>query len=344
MEFPGEKLLIRMWASLVDNGIGSLLRPWQIGREGKAQNEIRRQEKIMLAQAEADANDIRAGRKQLMLDGSLKTLRLPTPQVEGKREKPVARPLDLSVGTIIDISKPTIVVEAAKKEINVTKAIIHAEEVLSNDAQTPPEKQVEEDWILSWREHAGRVSTPELQQLWGKILAGEVKSPGSYSLRTLDFLRGLSKEEAEHITKLASFVIEGRIMTNASTYLEQKGITFNFLMEMQVLGILTGVDSMGLTTTFKSATQNDFQRALRSNGKCLVVRNQTIKDLVLNVHILTKVGKELIGLGSFEPDVEYLRQVGIAIIKEHGCTVFLADWKQETEERGMFFNSVEIKP
>ena len=36
------------------------------------------------------------------------------------------------------------------------------------------------------------MSSEELQTLWGRTLAGEIKSPGSYSLRTLDFLKNLS--------------------------------------------------------------------------------------------------------------------------------------------------------
>ncbi|MEW6673943.1 MAG: hypothetical protein AB1427_19795 [Thermodesulfobacteriota bacterium] len=55
MEWPGEQLLIKMWETHSEKGIGSLLRPWQIKREGFAHIELRRAELIALAQAEKDA-------------------------------------------------------------------------------------------------------------------------------------------------------------------------------------------------------------------------------------------------------------------------------------------------
>jgi len=70
MDFPGEKLVIKLWETLAEKGIGSLLSPWQAGREGRARNEVRRHEILMLAQAEMDAADIRSGKKRLLPDGT----------------------------------------------------------------------------------------------------------------------------------------------------------------------------------------------------------------------------------------------------------------------------------
>ena len=52
MKAPGEELVIRLWETLVERGIGGLLRPWQIRREGMARLDVRRQEVLMLAAAE----------------------------------------------------------------------------------------------------------------------------------------------------------------------------------------------------------------------------------------------------------------------------------------------------
>ena len=71
MDFPGEKLVIKLWETLAEKGLGSLLSPWQAGREGRSRNEIRQNEILMLAQAETDAADIRSGKKQLRPDGTL---------------------------------------------------------------------------------------------------------------------------------------------------------------------------------------------------------------------------------------------------------------------------------
>ena len=50
MEFPGEKLIVKLWETLAEKGIGALLTPWQTVREGRARNEVRRLELLLLVQ------------------------------------------------------------------------------------------------------------------------------------------------------------------------------------------------------------------------------------------------------------------------------------------------------
>lgn len=49
MDYPGEKLLTRLWETLAEKGIGSLFAPWQARRMGRAQIETRRDELLALA-------------------------------------------------------------------------------------------------------------------------------------------------------------------------------------------------------------------------------------------------------------------------------------------------------
>ena len=339
MDYPGEKLVIKLWETIAEKGIGSLLTPWQLAREGRARINLRRRELLMLTQAEVDAADIRAGRKYVTADGSL--LALPAASAEPEDLADPETESQLQIGSLVE---RLIRVDAAKtirEEINSTKAVLHAEDVLASDTQTPPDREVDEDWLYRWREHAGRVSTDELQQLWGKILAGEVKSPGSYSLRTLEFLKELSKEEAERITKLAQFVLEGCIVRSANEYLNEHGVSFDLLLEMQNLGVVSGVGGF-LKRQWGSNSPDRFVRVLRSNGKALLVDDeQPDKTIALDAYPLTTIGIQLLGLGSFAPDVDYLRLIGTQI-KNQGFTVALAEWQQTTESEGRFSNPQRI--
>ena len=345
MECPGEKLLIKLWETLTEKGLGSLLLPWQIQREGRAKINVRCEELEKLAQAKVNAADIRAGRKRLESDGSLRLLASPSKSsstltaYQGRVEPTI------DIQYLAEIAVGYKEAQVVRQEINVCKAIIHAEEVLAQDAQTPPERPIEDDWLFTWRDYAGKVSTEELQQLWGKVLAGEVKSPGTYSIRTLEFLRGLSKHEAEQISKLASFVIRGRIVHNdleLKQCFEENCISFDLLLTLQDLGVLSGVGGLGLAMTLKSASTERFLGILQSNGKVLLVEHEDpAKVLTLNVYAMTTIGSQLLGLGSFHPNIDYLRLVGKEIIKK-GFTVKLADWKQLTENQGEYSNAEKI--
>ena len=343
MEVPGEKLIIKLWETLAEKGIGSLLTPWQIKREGRARNEVRREELLTIAQVELEVADIRAGRKRFDLPGSVRlisgtTVGPATAHVDdADRVEPTLDFQAIARRALSDSSA-----DAVRSEINTSKAVIFAEDILSNDSQIPPERPIDEDWLYTWRDFAGKVSTEDLQRLWGGILAGEVKSPGSFSIRTLNFLRELSKSEAEQISQLVRYVVEGRIIKSQSQYLENHGMHLSKLLEMQELGLLSGVESLGLNTQFRTTNPDKFRLPLRSNGKVLVVESDdATKEVKLDVYLLTQVGAQLLTLGSFEPDLEYLRLIGKEIVKQ-GFTVLLSDWKQTSENGGHYFNAEKI--
>jgi hypothetical protein len=67
--------------------------------------------------------------------------------------------------------------DAVRRYVKVAKAVLGALYVLSEDASDPPEKSPNPDWLFRWRDAAAGVSASDLQTLWGKLLAGEVKQP-----------------------------------------------------------------------------------------------------------------------------------------------------------------------
>lgn len=340
MAFPGEALVIKLWETIAEKGIGSLLTPWQTIREGRARNEVRRQELLMLAQAEKDAIDVRAGRKLLRSDGTLMLTSVDQSSAEISIESRTEPTLGLP--DALSAAATSSAVNAARTELNSAKAVIYAEEQLANDPQTPPDREVDEDWLFAWRDYAGKVSTEDLQRLWGSVLAGEVKSPGKYSIRTLEFLKTLSKAEAEVISKIARYAINGGIARGQKQYLDEKGLNFGLLLRMQEMGVVSGVEAVGLTTSYKTVVEGKFIKALLSNGKALIIEHDDpTKVLQLEVYLLTEVGSQILGLGSFEPDLDYLRLVGKQIVGQ-GFTVRLCDWLQVSENEGRYFNEERI--
>ncbi|WP_421258284.1 DUF2806 domain-containing protein [Aeromonas sp. 600886] len=340
MEFPGEKLVIKLWETLAEKGIGSLLTPWQTIREGRARNEVRHQELLMLAQAEKDAADVRAGRKQLRSDGTLMLTSVDQSSTDITIESRIEPTLGLP--NALNAAVTCSAVNAARIELNSAKAVIYAEEQLANDPQTPPDREIDEDWLFAWRDYAGKVSAEDLQRLWGSVLAGEIKSPGRYSIRTLEFLKTLSKPEADVISKIARYAIDGRIARGQKQYLDERGLTFGLLLRLQEMGVVSGVEAVGLNTSYKTVVEGKFIKALLSNGKALIVEHDDpTKVLKLEVYLLTEVGSQILGLGSFEPDLDYLRLVGKQIVSQ-GFTVQLCDWLQVSEYEGRYFNEERI--
>lgn len=128
---------------------------------------------------------------------------------------------------------------------------IAIEEVSKNDEIT--DEKVDEDWVNRFFRYAEDVSNEDLQKIWGKILAGEVRRPNSYSLRTLEFIKNLSSKEAELIFKCFTLVIGTKsradfIFNSAQVKNKNYFLTHEEGLLLMELGILN-VNSMQLGFT-----------------------------------------------------------------------------------------------
>jgi len=316
---PGEKLLIKLWESIVDKGIGAVLKPWQIRREGRATVDVRRDELLMIAQAEIDVADIRAGRKTVKSNGKLLALSSPEQELlcDASNE-----PLQLSHVEVV--AEQNYRAEAIRREISISKAVLHAEKELAEDPQEPPDNSISDDWLFRWRDCAASVSSENLLSLWGKVLAGEVKSPGGFSLRALEFLKNLSQDEAKAIEKISPFVIDKVIYMGKMELLESEGVKFSDVFSLQELGIVSGVDT-SLTMIWPSTQSDRFLIPLTSHGKALIVKHSDASQVIRleKVCQVTSMGRQIFKLGSFQPNEAYLRAIG-TIIKEQGFDVELS--------------------
>jgi len=319
MQMLGEALVIKLWETIAEKGIGALFRPWQMRREGRVAIDLRREELLVLARAERDADEIRRG------DGDTDVVRDPAQSDAPAPARNATEAMHFyDARQLMSAASAVAAVDVIRREINVTRAVLHAEEALENDTQVPPAAKVDDDWLFRWRDCASEISTDELQNLWGRILAGEVRAPGTYSLRTLDFLRNLSQAEAGAIARLSRFVIAGAVFKEAPELLSAEKFGFKDLLQLQQLGVISGVDAIGLKLTMTSNRTDQFSQALMSHGMVLLVGcEDPAKTLTLPVFVVTEIGKQILSLASAEANSDYMRAIG-AHIKTQGFNVQLA--------------------
>lgn len=222
-------------------------------------------------------------------------------------------------------------------EVNVAKALLLAEAALDegDGDQPPPDREVDNDWLYRWRDSASTVSNEELQEMWGRVLAGEVKAPGTFSLRTLEFMKNLSPDEAGLIAQLAPFVIRGQFVfrdkggerVKGAGALEPYGISFDVLAVLDDMGVINFDVTPGVLRLIRIPSSG---LTLLSHDRLLFVVPGAGEDATLELPIyrLTPVGSQVLGLGSFTANESYLRSVGEAI-KEMGFKVSLATHDRE---------------
>ena len=74
-------------------------------------------------------------------------------------------------------------------------------------ADSGEEKTINDDFLNSFEEEARQKSTEEMQLLFGRILAGEIRKPESYSIRTVKILGQLDQNAAILFKKLCSVCV-----------------------------------------------------------------------------------------------------------------------------------------
>lgn len=328
---PGEKLLIRLWETVEKVGIG-FARPWLMRREGQARASVEYMNALAVAQAEEDLKRLQSGEWRYdHLTGKLVEVALPLPVQPLPPSLPASSPNE-PVETNADTprlgsalgyaqrSVQTAMVRHLREEINLESILQRAEGIASDDVSDPPaDRDVDIDWLERWRENAKGVSDADVQQLWAHVLAGEIKNPGRYSLRTLEFLRTISRSDAELIQKLGPFVID-RFIFNDGDILEKNGIPYDSLHDLQVLGIVSGVEALSLTWTANPEGKRQ-NTGFICNEVAVVVPNND-KKIELPCLIVTKMGQEVLSLGKFEAHGAYLKAfVAFLVSKGFTCNI-----------------------
>ncbi len=230
----------------------------------------------------------------------------------------------ISAEHVADIAREISLKDFLRRERNMAEAILVAEEELSDFTGEVTDKEVEEDWIQRWRSLAGEVSAKNLQYLWGQILAGETKTPGQYSLRTLDFLKNLSQNEAKDIESIAPFIIGGRIIKNVVGFPEDFGLSAGTLLYLQAVGVLSSVDSISTNVQWGSNEPDRFEYSFVVGDRAILIKSDAPGAILrLPVIVVTEVGRQVLSLVKLEPNEKYIMAVG-KYIKELGFSVRVA--------------------
>ena len=69
------------------------------------------------------------------------------------------------------------------------------------------ERAINDDWLNGFEEEARQKSTEDMQLLFGRILAGEIEKPGTYSTRTVKILSQLDQNAAALFKNLCSMCV-----------------------------------------------------------------------------------------------------------------------------------------
>ena len=248
---------------------------------------------------------------------------------------------------IVNRTKQRLYTEEIRRQENLEDVFEYADKELSVKATNKASKErVDEDWTLNFVRLAKDVTEDSMKRMWGKLLSGEIMTPGSYSLRMMILLSQLSKHDAEIIRSFLNkgLFSDGRQKAVILKDKDNNGINFSQLLYMMELGLIDSSESLALTYNnegYKTAKRNIlFER----NGIGLSFAFQTEK-MEFPIYRFTNIGRELLLLDQdVDVDIEYLRSCSQTIYDDrkqnvdiHCSRVFISEKMQWVMEKDNHF-------
>lgn len=195
----------------------------------------------------------------------------------------------------------TLVRKEYRKQVNreaVATAMI--EDLRSQPEPTQPTESqnqeplpdIDEDWLNVFERYAEDASTERMQKLWGRVLAGEVRKPGRYAMRTLRFLSEFSQADAITFSDFANSVFTDIAPTKLVKPENESDI--RHLIYLESSGIVQGSSGLGLQSIIKF--DNSGNAILREGNLMIVFKGEQDNSFSTKVVVLTPLGQELISL------------------------------------------------
>lgn len=211
--------------------------------------------------------------------------------------------------SLVERTERRILYKELKKQNNIENIVQVAADQLKTEKEVSQDP-VDEDWTNRFFNYAEDVTSKEMQKLWGRILAGEIKRPNSYSLRTLEFIRNLTKEEASIFSKIGSCAIfsSGKYFINEEFIKSHFNVTLDEILILKEL-VLLNTNELELKFTNEKGADLIF----KSGDKGLLAKRTEIgQEKRLKATVFTKLGTELLSLLS----LSYKEQMFVEIKKK----------------------------
>lgn len=173
--------------------------------------------------------------------------------------------------------------------------------------QTPP--QLDDDWLNVFERYAEDVSSENMQRLWGRVLAGEIRKSGRYSLRTLRFLAEFSQEDARIFSEVANCVFGS---FGPSKLINPKGKNVGHLLPLEANGILQGITALGLSQSVRLSPSG--YGYLREGDIVIALWGRPNSEISTPCCVLSPLGMELLSLLPERDVVSVARRVAMSIL------------------------------
>lgn len=147
-----------------------------------------------------------------------------------------AAELSVTDPLIIDRGLNSLLGRAYREQQNREAVARKTVEHLAEDPAPAESSGPSDDWLNVFEDQAAKASSDDLRSLFGRILAGEVRKPGTFSLSTMQLVAVLDQPIAQMMETLAPAVWDGTTVFKDAA---DERLKYGQLLELEDAGIIT---------------------------------------------------------------------------------------------------------
>ena len=191
-----------------------------------------------------------------------------------------------------------------KRNTNIYRVVKAAAESLRG--RKVDNHEVDHDWTARFFEDVKYITSENMQQIWAKILAGEVEKPGRTSLHTLATLKNMTQHDAELFSKTSRFVFAHFIFWEEEHEQNIAGFpSLEELMKLESYSLMKIIPYMNNTITTSDSSRSLSARDRKAIYKISATGKEA--DVVIPGYALTPQGKQLYGFTEATLEPAYVR-------------------------------------
>ena len=188
----------------------------------------------------------------------------------------------------------------------IVAAIEHVIELGSAGRVSPPVGKPTDDWMAEFVDMCKNAKDSRMRELWGRVLAGEIQNPGSFSIRSLFTLMTLLASEAEQFRIAANLVFQGEFVYRGTDNEAASpfGVTYSSFLALASCGLVAPDTNAG----WQIGERSDENVLITYEPYLLLFKRfGTPHPMKLSTWPLTAVGKELARLIEVRHNWDYVK-------------------------------------
>lgn len=217
------------------------------------------------------------------------------------------------------------VVRKQKSREGVARAAV---EDLQTDPPSSDTLGPSDDWMNQFQRYAEDVSSEDVQRMWGRVLASEIRNPGVVSIRALRTINEIEPYSADIFNKLRHSIcgsvviiaLSGVLQFNETFRLVESGLLVdpvgeghlaNYKKKQTANGSYIWVITFGsyavgfdFNADLSSVKSNSILSDDKADKSCAILKSGN--DLKVNVYVLTSVGYDLVRI-LFDNELDNVR-------------------------------------